>query len=49
MLDRLPNGLHPFLDNLRRQPLYGLEDLAADIGSGHNVVATVYVKLEESN
>lgn len=44
LIDRLPAGLHPFLDNLRRHPLYGLDELAADIGSGHNVVATVYVE-----
>ena len=49
VLDRLPGGLHPFLDNLRRRPFYRLDELAADIGSGHNVVATGYVEFEESN
>ncbi len=44
VVDRLPAGLHPFFDNVRRYPLYGLDELAADIGSGHNVIATVYVE-----
>lgn len=44
VLDRLPTALHPFFDNFRCHPLYGLDELAADIGSGHNVVATVYVE-----
>ena len=44
IVDRLPVDLHPFFDNVRRHPLYGFDELAADVGSGHNVIATVYVE-----
>lgn len=44
VVDRLPVALHPFFDNIRRHPLYGFNELAADLGSGHNVIATVYVE-----
>jgi hypothetical protein len=37
----LPVGAHPIFDNMRRHPLYGLDELTADLGSRHNVIATV--------
>ena len=38
-----PQGLHPFTDFTRRHPLYLLDALLNDIGSGHSIHATVYV------
>jgi predicted TIM-barrel fold metal-dependent hydrolase len=35
--------LHPFTDCVRRHPLYLLDTLLKDIGSGHNIKATVYM------
>jgi predicted TIM-barrel fold metal-dependent hydrolase len=35
---------HPFIAGVARSPLYLLPELLADIGSGHNVVATVFVE-----
>lgn len=35
---------HPFEDVIRLTPRYLLDELRADAGSGHNVVATVYVQ-----
>ncbi|MFZ5669728.1 MAG: amidohydrolase family protein [Pseudomonadota bacterium] len=37
-------GGHPFEDVIRLAPRYLLDELRADAGSGHNVVATVYVQ-----
>jgi L-fuconolactonase len=43
-LPHMPPPSHPF-DAIRRQtPRYLLDDLLADTGSGHNVIATVYVQ-----
>ena len=35
---------HPFEDILHQSPRYLLDELLADTGSGHNVIATVYVQ-----
>jgi len=35
---------HPFEHVLRRAPRYLLDDLLADTGAGHNIVATVYLE-----
>lgn len=40
---RTPGG-HPFEDVVRLSPRYLLDELRADVGSGHNVTATVYVQ-----
>jgi predicted TIM-barrel fold metal-dependent hydrolase len=37
-------GAHPFEDVIQLTPRYLLDELRADAGSGHNVVATVYVQ-----
>jgi L-fuconolactonase len=40
---RIPEGLHPFTDCMRRHSLYLLDELLTDISSGHNVQATIYM------
>lgn len=44
MLADLPPVRHPFETIVRRYPRYLLDELLADLNSGHNVVATVYLE-----
>lgn len=44
LLPHLPPQTHPFEAILRQSPRYLLDELLADTGSGHNIVATVYVQ-----
>lgn len=44
LLPHLPPQTHPFESILRQSPRYLLDELLADTGSGHNIVATVYVQ-----
>jgi L-fuconolactonase len=44
VLPHLPPPSHPFDAILRQTPRYLLDDLLADTGSGHNVIATVFVQ-----
>jgi predicted TIM-barrel fold metal-dependent hydrolase len=45
----LPDPLtHPFQNVLKRTPLYLLDELLADMNSGHNIVATVFVECRAS-
>jgi predicted TIM-barrel fold metal-dependent hydrolase len=44
IISQLPPGGHAFNDILRQTPCYLLDELRADTGSGHNVIATVYVQ-----
>jgi predicted TIM-barrel fold metal-dependent hydrolase len=41
---RLPPPQHPFEHVLRKAPRYLLDELLADTGSGHNVVATAFLE-----
>ena len=43
-LAHLPAQTHPFDAILRQSPRYLLDELLADTGSGHNVIATVFVQ-----
>lgn len=43
-LPHLPPQTHPFEAILRQSPRYLLDELLADTGSGHNVIATVFVQ-----
>ena len=43
-LAHLPPQTHPFEAILRQSPRYLLDELLADTGAGHNVIATVYVQ-----
>jgi L-fuconolactonase len=46
---QLPNPLvHPFQNVLKRTPLYLLDELLADMNSGHNIVATVFIECRAS-
>ena len=38
-----PGRQHLFLENMRRHPLYLLDELLADLDSGHNIRATIYI------
>jgi L-fuconolactonase len=44
ILKNLPPIDHGFMDILREVPRYLLDELLADLGSGHNVTATVYLE-----
>jgi predicted TIM-barrel fold metal-dependent hydrolase len=44
VLPTLPPVSHPFDHIVRRWPHYMLEELRADMGAGHRVVATVYLE-----
>lgn len=44
LLGQLPPPKHGFEQILRRVPRYLLDELLNDMGSGHNVVATVYME-----
>jgi len=44
LLKNLPPIDHPFMDIIHGVPRYLLDELLADLGSGHNVVATVYME-----
>jgi predicted TIM-barrel fold metal-dependent hydrolase len=44
LLVSLPPVRHPFETIVRRTPRYLLDELLADLNSGHNVVATVYLE-----
>jgi L-fuconolactonase len=44
ILKNLPPIDHGFMDILREVPRYLLDELLADLGSGHNVRATVYLE-----
>jgi L-fuconolactonase len=45
LLALLPDRLtHPFQNVLKRTPVYLLDELLADMNSGHNIVATVFVE-----
>lgn len=44
LLQVLPPMDHPFVDILRHTPRYLYEDLLGDLGSGHDVRATVYME-----
>ena len=44
MLKNLPPLEHPFMDIVREVPRYLLDELLADLRSGHNVRATVYLE-----
>jgi L-fuconolactonase len=49
LLGALPNPLaHPFQNVLKRTPLYLLDELLADMNSGHNIVATVFIECRAS-
>jgi len=37
-------GEHPFTTVIRKRPVYLLDELLADTGSGHNIVATVFIE-----
>jgi L-fuconolactonase len=45
LVGALPNPLqHPFQNVLKRTPRYLLDEMLADINSGHNIVATVFIE-----
>jgi predicted TIM-barrel fold metal-dependent hydrolase len=44
LIEALPPPRHPFDQVLRLTPRYLLDELLGDMGSGHNVVATVYME-----
>ncbi|MBV8978256.1 MAG: amidohydrolase family protein [Alphaproteobacteria bacterium] len=44
ILKNLPPSDHGFMDIIRDIPRYLLDELLADLNSGHNVVATVYME-----
>ncbi len=44
LLAQLPPATHPFEAIVRQTPRYLLDELLADAGSGHNVIASVYVQ-----
>jgi predicted TIM-barrel fold metal-dependent hydrolase len=44
MIAHLPDPRHPFMNVPRRTPRYLLDELLADIGSGHNIRATVFME-----
>ncbi|MFN2427530.1 MAG: amidohydrolase [Candidatus Binatia bacterium] len=44
ILQNLPPLDHPFMEIVRRVPRYLFDELLADLGSGHNVRATVYME-----
>ena len=44
LVPHLPNDDHPFYDMLRGAATYDVDDLVADLDSGHRVVATVFVE-----
>jgi len=44
VVPHLPPQTHPFEAILRQSPRYLLDELLADTGSGHNVIATVYIE-----
>src|SRR5690349_7619762 len=44
ILKNLPPIDHGFMDILREVPRYLLDELLADLGDGHNIVATVYME-----
>src|SRR5271170_6107269 len=44
VLAQMPAPDHPFTDIIRRVPRYLLDQLLADLKSGHNVRATVFVE-----
>jgi L-fuconolactonase len=44
LLAALPPPTHPFMQVVRRSPRYLLDEVLADMNSGHNVVATVFVE-----
>ncbi len=49
LVGALPNPLvHPFQNVLKRSPHYMLDELLADVKSGHNVVATVFIECRAS-
>ena len=44
LLQQLPPATHAFEAIVRQTPRYLLDELLADVGSGHNVIASVYVQ-----
>ncbi len=44
MLSSLPPSTHGFMDILRSTPRYLLDEILADLRSGHNIRATVYME-----
>jgi len=44
LLPQLPPATHAFEAIIRQTPRYLLDELLADVGSGHNVIASVYVQ-----
>ncbi len=44
LLPHLPAPTHGFEQIIRRGPRYLLDELLADLNSGHNVIATVYME-----
>jgi len=44
ILKNLPPSDHPFMEIIRQVPRYLLDELLADLKSGHNVRATVYLE-----
>ena len=44
ILANLPPSTHGFMDIIRNTPRYLLDEILADLGSGHNVRATVYME-----
>lgn len=44
LLQALPPSGHPFVEILRQTPRYLFDELLADLGSGHDVRATVYME-----
>ena len=44
LLQQLPPATHPFEAIVRQTPRYLLDELLTDVGSGHNVIASVYVQ-----
>jgi len=44
ILRNLPPSTHGFMEIIRRTPRYLFDELLADLRSGHNIVATVYME-----
>lgn len=44
LLKQIPSGGHPFMEIIRETPRYLFDELLADLRSGHNIRATVYME-----
>ena len=44
LVPMFPEPRHPFIETVAGAALYTFDELSADIGSGHNVVATVFME-----